>query len=66
MKLTLLPFGSDDMKDAIEMEIPDSSCFVRLIKEREFERAKKVFENSVSSKIEYTQRRHIWSKTLKK
>ncbi len=65
MKLTLLPFGSDDMKDAIEVEIPDSSCLTKVIKEREFERAKKVFENSVSSRMVRAKRRNIWNSILK-
>jgi hypothetical protein len=40
------------MKDAIELEIPDSSCFARIIEERKFERAKKVFEKQINSEAE--------------
>jgi hypothetical protein len=50
MKLTLLPFGSDDMKDAIEIETPE--WYDKIIKEREFERAKKVFEKQINSEAE--------------
>ena len=52
MKTILLPVGSDDMKDSIELEIPDSSCFARIIEERKFEKAKKVFEKQIISEAE--------------
>jgi uncharacterized protein YktA (UPF0223 family) len=63
MKLTLLPFGSDVMKDAIEIETPE--WYDKIIKEREFERAKKTFKNSVSSEMERTQIKNNTQEVIK-